>query len=171
MGSGIWQSREKPEVILLLRAEVPATQSGNVICLCPILFTRLYKQVGSQQSQLGIEQHLLILKPEVIGEVLKIANELFFIFSSGIYYFPYILETISGVNLKGTTSGRWLEAIIKLPDTSEIIAHIYCGLATNLFVRHFSSHLNFGNKDKNPRGNHKNSLSSQTDVTGFIIEF
>lgn len=53
---------------------------------------------------------------------------------------------------KGQHSGRCLEAIIKLPDTSEIIAHIYCGLATNLFLGHFSSHLNFGNKDKNPEG-------------------
>lgn len=53
---------------------------------------------------------------------------------------------------KGKLSGKCLEAIIKLPDTSEIIAHIYCDLATDLSLGLFSSHLNFGNKDKNPEG-------------------
>lgn len=59
---------------------------------------------------------------------------------------------ISGVYWKGTTSGKCLEAIIKLPDASEIITYIYCDLATNLSVGHFTSHLNFGNEDKNPQG-------------------
>lgn len=55
---------------------------------------------------------------------------------------------------KGQLSGKCLEAIIKFPVTSEIIAHIYCDLAKKkkISVGHFSSHLNFGNKDENPEG-------------------
>ena len=63
---------------------------------------------------------------------------------NGIGYSPYILETISGV----MGNGKYFEAIIKFPDTSEIIVHIYYNLTTNLSVGYFSSSLNFGNKDK-----------------------
>ena len=49
-------------------------------------------------------------------------------------------------------SGKCFEAIIKLPDTSEIRVHIYYNLATNISVGYFSSHLSFGNKDKDLEG-------------------
>lgn len=72
---------------------------------------------------------------------------------------------------KGQLTGKCFKAVIKLPDISEIMAHTYWDLATNFFVRTFFFPPQLWETKQKPRGNHKNSLSSQTDVTSSIIEF
>lgn len=155
MDSGSWRSREaggrgEGEGVVCvsqpqLRTEILETRSGTV--LWPLshpvhqaLQVNTYKVI---KATLGLNDIVFTSKQKNDRRVL------FQVDYVTLHRSQRCFLVLAG---KGQLPGKYLEAVIKLPDTSKILVQIYCDLATSLSVGQCSSHLNFENQSKNPEG-------------------